>query len=75
MSKRRNYTPAFKAKVARAAIEGNATVTELAQRYQVHPNLITKWKRTALDSLPDAFANPRSHNQGDEQARIRELHA
>ena len=45
MHKRKNYVPSFKAKVALVAIKGDATVAELAQRYQVHPNLITKWKR------------------------------
>jgi len=39
---RRNHSPAFKAKVALAAIEGNATLSELAQRFDVHPNQITE---------------------------------
>ncbi len=34
---RRNHSPAFKAKVAVAALEGNATLAELAQRFDVHP--------------------------------------
>ena len=39
---RRNHSPAFKAKVALAAIESNATLAELAQRFDVHPNQITE---------------------------------
>ena len=39
---RRNHSPAFKAKVALAAIEGHATLAELAQRFDVHPNQITE---------------------------------
>tara|TARA_B100002049_G_C16045070_1_gene360746 strand:- start:962 stop:1243 length:282 start_codon:yes stop_codon:yes gene_type:complete len=75
MSKRRNYSPKFKARVARAAIEGNATTAELAQRFEVHPNLITQWKRKALDHLPDAFDSGRSRAASNDESRVRELHA
>ncbi len=46
MSKRarRNHSPAFKAKVALAAIGVENTVPELAQHFDVHPNQITQWK-------------------------------
>ena len=38
---RRNHSPAFKAKVALAAIKGEKTLAELAEQYDVHPNQIT----------------------------------
>ena len=41
---RRNHTPAFKAKVALAAVKGEKTLAELAQVFDVHPNQITNWK-------------------------------
>ena len=41
---RRNHTPAFKAKVALAAIKGEMTLAELAEQFDVHPNQITTWK-------------------------------
>ena len=41
---RRTHNPAFKAKVALAAIKGDKTLAELAQQYDVHPNQITEWK-------------------------------
>ncbi len=47
MSKRprRNHAPAFKAKVALEALKGDQTIVELSQRFQVHPNQITEWKK------------------------------
>ena len=41
---RRNHTPAFKAKVALAAIKGDRTLSQLAEHFDVHPNQITSWK-------------------------------
>jgi len=38
---RRNHSPAFKAKVALAAIKGDRTIAQLAEHFDVHPNQIT----------------------------------
>ena len=37
---RRNHSPAFKAKVALAAVRGEKTLAELSQQYDVHQNQI-----------------------------------
>jgi transposase-like protein len=57
MSKRprRNHAAAFKAKVALEAIKGERTVTEIAQRFDVHPNQVTEWRRQLLERAADAF--------------------
>ena len=57
MSKRprRNHSPAFKAKVALAAVGGEQTLAELAQRFDVHPNLITQWRAKLMESAADVF--------------------
>ena len=49
---RRNHTPAFKAKVALAAVKGEKTLAELAQQFDIHPNQITQWKAQLLDGQP-----------------------
>lgn len=52
---RRNHSPAFKAKVALAAVRGDRTLADLAQQFDVHPNQITQWKAQLLENAAGAF--------------------
>src|SRR5277367_6345550 len=52
---RRNHTPAFKAKVALAAIKGEMTLAQLAEQFDVHPNQITAWKALLQEGAADVF--------------------
>ena len=52
---RRNHTPAFKAKVALAALKNDRTIAQLAEQFDVHPNQITSWKEQLLAGAPDVF--------------------
>ena len=54
---RRNHTPAFKAKVALAAIKGDRTLAQLAEQFDVHPNQITTWKAQLEGSAIDVFGS------------------
>jgi len=56
---RRKHSGVFKAKVALAAIEGEKTLAELSQQYEVHPNQITNWKRQLSEHAADAFDKTR----------------
>ena len=52
---RRKHSPAFKAKVALAAMAGEKTLAELAQQYEIHPNQITNWKRQLSEPAASVF--------------------
>ena len=52
---RRNHSPAFKAKVALAALKGERTMSELAQQFDVHPNQIRQWRDQLLDGVAGVF--------------------
>ena len=52
---RRNHSPAFKAKVALAALKGEKTLAELAQLHDVHPTQIAAWKAQLLEGAAEVF--------------------
>ncbi len=70
---RRNHSPAFKSKVALAAVKGDKTISELSQQFDVHPNQITQWKTQLLDRMSVVFEG--SGKAGPPQVDIKTLHA
>jgi transposase len=74
MSKRprRNHGSAFKAKVALEAIKEQQTLTELAERFQVHPNQIGQWKKQLLERAEEVFS---SEKPQPADSNVKELHA
>lgn len=58
---RRNHSPAFKARVALAALKGDKTMSKLATQFDVHPNQIKQWKDQLLDGVPDVFDDKPGH--------------
>ena len=54
---RRQYSADWKAKVALEAIKGQRTVQEIASHYEVHPSLVTHWKRQLLEGAAEIFSN------------------
>mgnify|MGYP001794037992 CR=1 FL=1 len=69
-----NHSPAFKAKVALAAIRGEKTMSELAQQFDVHPNQIKQWKDQLLDGVTDVF-DDRPKGSNAPEIDVTSLHA
>ena len=66
--KRRQFTAEFKARIAIEAIKGQKTIQEIAAHYEVHPNMVTTWKRQALAELPQVFSDQRSRAAESDEA-------
>lgn len=75
MAKRRQFSAQFKATVALEAIRGELTMTELAKKYEVHPNMIAGWKRRLTEAAAGLFARGGSDPDQACEAQVRELHA
>lgn len=71
---RKQFAPAFKAKVALEAIKGEKTSTEIGRTFSIHPNLVGIWKRQALEGLPEVFANSRQQRRTEDEAEKDELY-
>ena len=53
--KRRKFSGAFKAKVAIEALKERETLAEISKRFEVHPNMISKWKQEFLEKSAEVF--------------------
>ena len=69
--KRRSYPAELKAKVALEALREEATLAELAARYDVHPNLIANWKKQARQKVLAGFSG---NHERQEASRETENH-
>ena len=75
MAKRRNFSAQFKAKVALEALRDEHTLSELAARYEIHPNVITNWKKRAREGLVDVFAVKVEKRRSGSETKTKELYA
>ena len=67
MTKRKSYTPEFKAKVVLELLEGDDSLNAVASKYQISPGRLSDWRRQLADNASAAFST-----ESDARAR-REL--
>src|SRR5690606_21002144 len=72
---RRNHSPAFKAKVALAAVRGEQTLVELSQQFDVHANQIKQWKDQLLEGATGVFGDEAKAEPAGPSVDVKTLHA
>ena len=65
---RKQYSPKFKARVAVEAIRGEKTLSQLGSQYKVHPIQIAKWRKSALEQIPELFVDGRRKGRNEEDS-------
>jgi transposase len=65
---RRKFDSAYKAKIALEAVKELNTISELASKYDIHPNQIREWKRSFLENASRAF-----EGNDEEKGALKEL--
>ena len=70
MKKRKQYSAAFKAKVALETLKEEKTTAEIASQYEVHPTLVNNWRRELLENLPQVFEDGRKKSSDRDQVAL-----
>src|ERR1035437_2385426 len=65
---RKQHSPQFKARVVIEAIRGQRTLSQLGSQFKVHPIQIAKWRKAALEQMPDLFVDGRTRKSRDGEA-------
>lgn len=78
MSKRKQYSASQKAKIALEILKEEKTVNQIASEYGVHPNVLYRWKKQALENLPRLFEDENKNErerQAEQERQTNELYS
>jgi len=72
---RRKHTADFKARVALEAIKGMKTLSEIAAEFEIHPVMVSNWKKEMLEHLPELFDNKSVRKDKERDREKEQLHS
>jgi transposase-like protein len=79
MSKKKFYSSEEKAMILREHLEKNVPISELAEKYDLHPNIVYIWKKQLFEQAPQILSRSRTKAEErkitDQERRIAELEA
>ena len=78
MPKRKHFSATQKAKIALEILKEEKTVSQIASEYGVHPNVLYRWKKQALENLPKLFADDNQNERdrlAEHERQVNELYS
>ena len=73
MRKRKKYPKELKAQVALEAIKGEKTIAEISSEYEVHSNMVIKWKKQLKENMSELFIR-KNEKEPDAEQKIDNLY-
>ena len=77
MPTRKHFTASQKAQIALEILKEEKTVNQIASEYGVHPNVLYRWKKQALENLPRLFEDENKGEragQAEHERQVSELY-
>jgi transposase len=78
MKKKEIYNSEEKTKILREHLEDNVSISDLAEKYSIHPNALYKWKKQLFEEAPQTLTRKnqkKGKHQSEYERRIAELEA
>jgi len=72
---RKNYTPKYKAETVLEVLREAETLNQIAGKRGVHPNMLGRWKNSAVQNLHTLFENRKNDEKRLYEEQIQELYA
>jgi len=63
MKTRRRFTAEQKVRILREHLDNQVKISDLSEKYQIHPSVIRKWKKELFESAPDIFSGAHKARQ------------
>lgn len=60
--KRRKYSAKQKVSIVRELLEGGYSLSEISERYQIHPTQLTRWKKQLFEGALETFSRKSAKN-------------
>lgn len=73
--KRRKFTAQFKLKVILEALKEREGLSEIAQKYEIHPNQISRWKSEFLANAASYMGPSQKSKSLESESQLKELYA
>ena len=73
MSRRKKHTAEMKVKIVREHLENQVSISELSERYGIHPNMIHKWKKELFEGALETFSKKHKKQNKQQSYKTRAL--